>query len=83
MLSRPKRKYLRSNAVRPCSILFGSVSLPCDVVNISEGGARLMLLVEGGSLPGNFVLFFSASEPMRNCRLVWQKDSVIGVQFLD
>jgi hypothetical protein len=83
MLSRPKRRYLRSNAVRSCSILFPSASLPCDALNISEGGARLKLLAEGASLPSLFLLFFSASEPIRNCRLVWRQGSCIGIQFLD
>lgn len=82
MLSRPKRKYLRSNAVRSCSILFSSVSLPCDVLNISEGGARLKLLAEGEPLPSLFLLFLSASEPIRNCRLVWRQGASIGIQFL-
>jgi hypothetical protein len=83
MLSRPKHRYLRSNATRTCSVLFSAISLPCNVVNISEGGARLTFPLEGEALPVFFLLFFSASEPIRNCRLVWREGSSIGIRFLD
>jgi hypothetical protein len=59
------------------------VPLPCEVLDISSGGARLGLLWEGNQVPDTFVLLLSTNGKVRrHCRVAWRKPNQIGVQFL-
>ena len=56
---------------------------PCSVVDISEGGARL-LLEEPNELPENFMLSLMPGGKVRRfCRLVWRDGTTLGVAFTD
>lgn len=54
-------------------------SLPCTVVNLSEGGAKLAL--EAAGLPDVFTLHIDG-EPPRRCRCTRRAEDGIGVRFL-
>ena len=54
-------------------------SLPCTVLNISEGGAKLAL--EAADLPENLTLHIDG-EPSRRCRVTRRAAGDIGVQFV-
>ena len=49
--------------------------------DISAGGAKLKL-IKKTELPKNFVMVLSSSHgPRRNCSVVWQKETMVGVRF--
>jgi hypothetical protein len=59
------------------------VPLPCEVLDISTGGARLGLFWERGQIPDSFFLLLSNNGRVRrHCRIAWRKPNQIGVQFL-
>ena len=55
----------------------------CVVMDISEGGARL-LAAEGAEVPEEFVLLLEAdAEAGCRCRVVWRLDNEIGAEFVE
>ena len=53
----------------------------CTLVNVSEIGARLTIS-DVYDLPENFVLHLTrVSEPGRQCRVIWQRNHEVGVEF--
>lgn len=78
-LRRKPRRQFRYNA----SVLLerGGSPCPCEIADISETGARLVLEGEF-ALPERFVLLLTRSgEARRSCRLVWRDGLTVGVQF--
>lgn len=77
--SEPRHRVARSatisehNAPRP---------IPCVVLDISKGGARLELPNNGG-IPHRFMLNFELDGEERLCEVVWRKDTSVGVRFVD
>ena len=63
-------------------IQFGIGSLPrdCAVVDVSEGGVRM--IVETLDIPAEFTLILSTGRP-RQCRLAWRIGCEFGAQFID
>jgi hypothetical protein len=61
----------------------GSASMFCEVLDISEGGARLRLLMcTPDLLPNYFTLLLSSSGRVRRrCRVAWRQSDELGVQF--
>jgi len=61
----------------------GSASAACEVMDISEGGARLRpLMLAPDMLPENFTLLLSSCGRVRRpCRVVWRSKMEVGVQF--
>jgi hypothetical protein len=58
-----------------------SPPMACEVVDISESGARLALEREG-ELPDTFILLLSANgAARRHCRVVWRDGTTVGVEF--
>ena len=54
---------------------------PCEVRDVSEGGAMLVVSV-GDALPAEFVLSLSRNALVRRpCQLVWQAMKHVGVRF--
>jgi hypothetical protein len=73
---RPRRQF-RYNA----SILIGAGAspCPCEIADISETGARIVI---EGELPERFVLLLTrAGEARRLCKMVWRDGLTIGVEF--
>ena len=61
----------------------GSASMACEILDISQGGARLRpLLCAPELLPDNFTLLLSSCGRVRRaCRVAWRSKSDLGVQF--
>ena len=54
---------------------------PCEVRDVSEGGAMLVFS-GGGELPAQFVLTFSRNgQVRRHCDLVWRTANHFGIRF--
>jgi hypothetical protein len=59
----------------------GSSLQPCHVVDISDGGARLIV----GKLPSHLpvqVTLWVQGKVRRVCTTAWQRDGEVGVRFL-
>lgn len=57
--------------------------IDCDLINISEGGARIVVK-STQMLPAHFVLFFTADGSERKaCRVIWRNGAELGVAFED
>lgn len=60
----------------------GFAKRDCTVLNLSAGGARVRL---SNSAPLSSNLSLALTKDVRkvtHCRLIWRKDSVIGVEFI-
>ena len=54
----------------------------CTLINLCEAGARLMIS-DVHDLPEKFALHVTrGSEPGRQCRVIWQRNHDVGVEFL-
>lgn len=57
--------------------------IDCEVLNISDGGARVHAHT-GMTLPTHFLLFFDRDgDARRSCRIVWRDGTNVGVAFED
>lgn len=56
-------------------------SRPCNIVDISESGARIVLETDE-TLPKRFLLLLASRGGLRDCRQVWRDGSTLGVEFL-
>jgi len=55
----------------------------CTILNVSSGGA-LIKLTEDGSIGNNLSLALTGDvRKVTRCRLIWRKDAVIGVEFIE
>lgn len=61
----------------------GSASRACEILDISQGGARLRpLLCAPDLLPDRFTLLLSScGKVRRTCRVAWRSKTDLGVQF--
>jgi hypothetical protein len=61
----------------------GSASTSCEIIDISDGGARLRpLMCTPKVLPERFTLLLSAcGRVRRNCKVIWRSANELGVQF--
>jgi hypothetical protein len=62
------------------SIHFEETHLGCFVLNISTGGAGLVL-DSNAAIPLSFDLEIDGERPRRRCRVVWRNDCHLGVSF--
>ena len=78
------RRESRQQIDRPAWISVGD-DFPlrnCRLIDLSEGGARLVL-EDADGLPKNFSLWLSRyGQPRYWCEVIWSCDNAIGVQFL-
>jgi PilZ domain-containing protein len=73
----------RMRTLKGARILFntrGSV-LDCTLRNLSDTGACLVVATTVG-IPEQFELLLESDRTVRPCRVAWQKDKQIGVQFV-
>jgi hypothetical protein len=61
----------------------GSASTACEILDISDGGARLRpLMCAPKVLPDRFTLLLSVcGKVRRSCRVAWRSTEELGVQF--
>lgn len=61
----------------------GAILAACQVIDLSEGGARL-LLKTAFNVPETFTLVLSRhARTRRECRIKWKNDLEFGVEFID
>ena len=78
---RDRRKTPRLKTLKGAQIISrDDVPVPCTVRNISEGGAKLE--VYRPVTQNGFVLVFGLDQSRRSCRVVWRKQSMMGVRFI-
>jgi hypothetical protein len=79
-----RRRFFRRSLNKPAWIERASNNLleRCTLVNMCEIGARLTIM-DVYDLPENFALHLTrGSEPAQQCRVIWQRNHEVGVEFL-
>ena len=71
----PRRRFLKAGR-----IIFGGATFDCIVRNLSETGAALEVGSPVG-IPERFTLVIDADHLHLPCRIVWRKETRIGVHF--
>jgi hypothetical protein len=71
----PRRRLLKAG-----KISFGGGAIDCTVRNLSETGAALEVSSPVG-IPEHFTLVIEVDDIHVPCRVVWRKDTRIGVHF--
>jgi hypothetical protein len=85
MVSHQKRKFNRKAFERMAALDLGdgSATTTCEVLDISDGGARLRpLMCAPDALPEKFTLLLSScGRVRRQCAVMWRSDAELGVKF--
>jgi hypothetical protein len=85
MTTRKKRRFDRKAFERMAALDLGdgSASATCEILDISDGGARLRpLMCAPKMLPERFTLVLSAcGKVRRSCSVMWRSEAELGVQF--
>ena len=79
-----KRKARRQSMSYRAHVLLrdGKETGACTVRDVSEFGARILINPEEIELPSEFTLVLSTrGAPHRQCKVVWRKESEVGVRF--
>jgi len=71
----------RRRVLKAGTIEFGGGVIDCTVRNLSPSGAALDVVSPIG-IPECFTLVISADGLSKICRVVWRKDTRIGVMFV-
>ena len=74
------RRSGRTRKVRAAQIAFGSTALDCALLDVSPGGARV-LLVTRAEVPEHATLRLRGGES-RAVRRRWQRGSLVGLEFV-
>jgi hypothetical protein len=78
-----ERRRVERDAVNETAHIYGDgSSISCCVVNISELGAAIEV-PDPRFIRDRFKLSLEKDRIVRDCRLVWQSASRIGVEFTD
>jgi hypothetical protein len=57
--------------------------MPCVIIDLSDGGARLAVSRPLAGLPRNFILLlFKDGSVQRDCEVVWTDSRYVGVKFV-
>jgi hypothetical protein len=77
-----RRRETRVRVLKAARILLNGhfSAISCTVRNLSEGGACLNVASTIG-IPERFDLIFETDKTTRPCRMVWQQEQRLGVQF--
>jgi hypothetical protein len=77
-----RRRHVRMRTFKSARILLNAhhSAIDCMVRNLSESGARLNVASSIG-IPERFDVIFDADKSIRGCRMVWHRDTQIGVEF--
>ena len=81
-MSSELRKHPRQLTLQTAKIFLDSHSpaIPCAVLNLSEGGA-CVLLPSRTYVPGLFDMAIDHSKTLYECRVAWRRGDKIGVAF--
>jgi hypothetical protein len=83
-MTKENRSHVRRSTVQRARIeaLDGSFLGECTMIDVSAGGARVVLATPD-PLPSRFFLILSHDgAPRRLCQPVWQTETRAGVQFI-
>jgi len=72
----PRRRLLKSGKIS----FGGGAAIDCTIRNLSETGAALEVISPVG-IPDHFTLVVEADQRHLPCRVVWRKETRIGVHF--
>jgi hypothetical protein len=76
-----RRRFGRRTVCKPATVVQNATQkLPCTVVDVSEGGARIRM-VAIDSLAGEFMLVIPEDDVVYDCRLVRRLPDSAGVEF--
>jgi len=75
-----KRRLRRTRVLKAGMISFGGAAISCAVRNLTRSGAMLDVASPLG-VPNEFTLVISSDEVRHECRIVWIKETRIGVSF--
>lgn len=84
---RDARRYMRFRSIKSGLLRQdeSSETIPVRVLDMSSAGARIELPA-GSTPPATFALIVHPEDDLSrktvNCRVVWQRDSCLGVSFL-
>lgn len=84
-MSRDRRQNFRVELTAPATLELPNrtAPLPCTIVNLSNGGARIAG-VKGASLPDEFsIRIGTGRNALRACRVAWRLPDEVGVAFID
>jgi len=56
--------------------------LPCDVLDLTDLGVRLVVGVNAAKLDQPFDFSFDNFRTIRRARLAWRHGSIVGIQFV-
>lgn len=79
-----RRRSIREHVQFPAWIDIGDGSQPrsCNVLDVSEGGARIKVSSQD-ELPKEFWLIITKDRTRRrHCQMVWRSDTQVGVAYL-
>lgn len=80
-----KRRHARKafDRVAALDLGDGSASVACEILDISDGGARLQPVMRAAqTIPDNFTLWLSpCGKVQRTCKVAWRSRTELGVQF--
>lgn len=81
-MGRERRKTFRVEWNSPATILDGTLTRRCILVNFSNGGARITGL-RGDTVPDEFTLRITRGRGRtRKCRVLWRTEDTVGVEFV-
>ena len=77
-----KRAHPREQVQRPGVVVHGrsGKSVPCTIMDVSLGGARL-LLTEADLPDAGLTLIDQQMKTLADCKVVWRKGHFVGVSF--
>ena len=77
-----RRSHPREQVQRPGVVVHGRSgrSVPCTIMDVSEGGARL-LLTEPDLPDRGLTLIDQQKKTLADCKVVWRKGHFVGVSF--
>jgi len=80
---RKNRRFERRTFERIGALEIGAASAACEIIDISQGGARLRpVIVAPEAVPNTFTLLLSSCGRVRRiCRVAWRSKVELGVQF--
>jgi hypothetical protein len=82
--SMERRRHPRSRTFKAARILLNQhhSTISCTIRNLSPLGARLDVASALG-IPERFDIIFDADRSIRPCRVIWQNEKQLGVEFAE
>jgi hypothetical protein len=76
-----RRNVGRTRVLKKVRILSNHASIPCTILDLTNGGACISL-ANNDDVPDHFELAFGSRHARRACRVTWRSHNQIGVAFV-